>query len=238
MAIVHAHNLGNVSLPGSGYPPLGAFSIPYADRLGGAFFLGYGREVAAVNWGADTEVSIIGNPNFQNGYAALDGANYIETGVEETIASTLFLVFRETSDSAVGAFGNYGGPSTIGTSLYVSAGSTVMSVNTGRIGGTGGSASVTSDTSGWGIYSASIPATGQARLRNHVTGNVSVAGAATDRELNGAGPLRIGALYSASFPGASRVFAALQYRTNLSDEETLVVGIHLRQMAEAAGLTF
>ncbi|WP_288951905.1 hypothetical protein [uncultured Paracoccus sp.] len=238
MAIVHAHNLGDVSLPGGGYPPLGAFSIPYADRLGGAFFLGYGRDVAAVNWGADTEVGIIGNPTFQNGYAALDGANYIETGVEETIASTLFIVFRETSDNAVGVFGNYGSPTTIGTSLFVPAGSTTMSLNSGRVGGTGGVSTVGSDTTAWGIYSASIPATGQATLRNHISGNASTSGASADRELNGAGPLRIGALYSASFPGASRVFAALQYRDSLTIAETLVVGAHLRQMAEAAGLTF
>lgn len=238
MAIVHAHNIGNVSLPGIGYPPLGAFSIPYADRLGGAFFLGYGREIAAVNWAADTEVSFIGNPTFENGYAELDGANYIDTGVDETLATTLFVVFREASSNSVGVFGNYGSPTTVGTSLFVSSGSTTMSLNTGRIGGTGGVVTVGSDTSGWGIYSARIPATGQATLRNHVSGSASTSGASTDRELNGVGPLRIGALYSASFTGGSQVFAALQYSSDLTVAETLVVGTHLRQMAEAAGLTF
>lgn len=238
MAIVNTFNLGDVTLPGTGYPPAGVFSIPAHDRLNGAFFLGYGRDVAMQNWGGDTAVSEIGAPVYHNGYASLDGANFIETGVSETLEETLFLVFRETTSAAVGAFGNYGGTTSIGTSLYVPASSTTINLNTGRVGGTGGVVTVGSTTSSWGIYSARIPATGQATLKNHISGSSSTSGASTAREINGAGPLRIGALYSAAFAGPSDVFAAMHYSAYLTAPEADAVAAHLRQMAESAGLSF
>lgn len=232
----HLFYLGDdVTLPGTAHPPLAAFQIPFADDLAGAFFLGNGEAIARTNWSGGDAPELIGSPAFGS-FATLSGGGYLQTAIPEALAMTIFVVGRETTADTVGWIGNYLSGAALGVSMYTGSGGTSMQANVGRVGGTGGSVSVTSNTADWGIYSLQIPATGASRLRNHTSGNASLTTATADREINGAGPLRVGRCYSATMIGANDQVIALVYNRALSDAETLIVAEFCRDYAVSRGI--
>ena len=227
----------DVTLPGTGYPPLAAFQIPFADSLAGAFLLGNGEELADKGWAGGADADIVGSPVFGASFAALSGTAYLDTKIPETLEMTLFVVGRETSAASVGWIGNYLSGAAFGVSMYTGSSAASIQANVGRAGGTGGSVSVTSDTTQWGIYSLQVPSTGAARLRNHTGGASNTTSATADREINGAGPIRIGRCYAPSMIGENQQVIALVYNRALTDAETLTVAAFCRDYAASRGIT-
>lgn len=226
----------DVTLPGSGYPPLAAFQIPYPASLNGAFFLGNGEGIGLRNWAGGADAVPVGSPAWGSSFVTLSQDGYLQTDINETLAMSLFIVGRETTANSVGWIGNYLSGGAFGVSMYTGSGGTSMQANVGRAGGTGGSVSVTSNTAQWGVYSLQIPATGAAMLRNHTSGTGNLTTATANREINGAGPLRIGRLPSPSYGGANDQVIALVYNRALSDAETRIVAAFCRDYANSRGV--
>lgn len=227
----------DVTLPGDGYPPLAAFQIPFADDLLGAFFLGGGGKIGLRDWAGNADPEAVGYPTFGEGFATLSEDGYLQTDIDEPLELTYVVVGREVSASGVGWIGNFVGGANIGVSLYSQPGGTTMQANAGRVGGVGGSVSVTSDTEDWGIYSLSVPSTGAMAIRNWTTGNGGMSSATAAREINGGGPLRIGRLYSPAHVGEADMAVVLVYDIALDDTQAAIVAAFCRDYAASRGIT-
>ncbi|WP_108500537.1 hypothetical protein [Paracoccus indicus] len=225
----------DVTLPGTGYPPLAAFQVPYPANLKGAFFLGNGEKIGLRNWAGGADAVPVGSPAWGGNFATLSQDGYLQTDIDETLAMSLFVVTRETSSDPVGFIGTYGGGTTRGISLYAGSGATSMTASIGRVGG-GGSVGVTSNTTSWGVYSLQVPSTGAATLKNHTTGNANNSAGTEDRVANGAGLIRLGRLYDSGFIGQSDMALALIYDRALSDAEAGVVAAFSRDYAVGRGI--
>lgn len=226
----------DVTLPGTGYPPLAAFQTPFPSSLRGAFFLGNGKDIAVRNWAGGDDATIVGDPIFSDSHARFSGDGYLQTAVAETLAASIFVVGREDVADATGWVGNFQGGANIGLALYTQGASSSIQSNVGRAGGTGGSLGVTSDTTAWNIYGLTVPATGPHTLRNFATGGKPLSNATADRELNGVGPLRIGRLLSPSHIGSVNIAAVLIYNRALNDGEADTVAEFLQAYAAGRGI--
>lgn len=226
----------DVTLPGTGYPPLAAFQVPYPANLKGAFFLGNGETIGLRNWAGGADAVPIGSPAWGGSFATLSQDGYLQTDIDETLAMSLFVVARETTTQGVGYIGNYQGGSNIGVTLYTSANASVIQANAGRSGGASGSVGITSDTAAWGAYGLTVPASGAMTLHNFTTGGKAASSATGAREVNGVGKLRIGRLLSPSHVGPVNMALALVYDRALSDAEAGVVAAFSRDYAVGRGI--
>lgn len=234
----YALNLGSaVTLPGSGYAKRIMFDLPVRAGLTGAYFFGEGETVALTNWGGSEPNTVVGAPVWHDGYAELDGSNYIQTGVAETAAMTVLAVIkRKTTGTNVALVGNYGGTGATGVALYVASSNDDVDANTGRAGGTS-ICQATGNVDNWALVSITVPSSGAMTIRDHTTGTSSASAATDARVVNGVGDLRIGSFPSGNFDQPVNVAAVATYSAALSsDDLNLMVG-KLRAYAALHGIT-
>lgn len=228
----YAPDLGDLGLSGSGFLPSAAFSLPEIPGLRGAYILGAGEELALTNLveGGPTPIKV-GSPVWENGYAALSRGNHINTGVAETAAMTLMTVSRRPTAVNVGFIGNYVNDDTKGVGIYSLGSQQIMTViadrGTASALGTGVAAAMAS----WGLYSASVPATGAMTMRNHTAGTSTVGTSTAARVVEGGGPMLIGTLDTASFPGAVQIAVAMIFDRVLSASELAEANAWAREAA-------
>lgn len=233
----NALNLGNIILPGDGYPSLFGFQIPVVSGLEGAFLLGDGEAMLGKNYApGKSDGVVIGTPTANSGYAAMSGSGYIDTGISETDALTLFAVLRDSSgtvDMAPGVIGNYVSGNS-GASLYM--GADYIRSGLARTGTTDG-VSTGINPAIFSLVSAR-GATGIAtRVKNWTAGSENSGTAITDRALNTAQTLKIGELPNASFAGPIDIGLAMIYSRVLTDVEMDQMAAWARSYCAAKGIT-
>ncbi|MBK4216139.1 hypothetical protein JJJ17_09395 [Paracoccus caeni] len=218
-------DIGNIALPGTGYPPLAAFKIPFRPQLAGAFFLGSGREVGLTDWSGKTSGAVaVGSPLWEEGYAELSGANYLQTGVPETTFMTLVACVRSLTNSESAFIGGWGGPGNAGVAL-------VRFATNDRIAGLAGLSNDTHQTvnangpimNQWAICSLKVGGS-NIWIENHSSGQTSgvidyPAGLSRKISAN-AHPLRLGRGYTPSYVNPVQINSALMYNASLTITDT------------------
>lgn len=238
MATVNTLNIGNVTLPGSGYPPIGAMSIPVTDGLTGAFLLGSGSNVGATNYAENGgTVTFVGSPDWQNGYVEVDRLNYIQTSIPETAAMTIIAIAkRKVSGNNTPIVGNFIDVTNVGVALYVASGTDNPIANADRAAG-GGTVTVNGNWDAWSLVSLVVPSTGAMTITDHTNGLTANSAATDARVITGGGDIRIGSFYSVSFPGASQIAAVAVYNKALSPIELTAMEAWASDVGSHYGLT-
>lgn len=240
MAIINALNIGSVTLPGGGYPPLSAFKLPVRTGLTGLFLLGNGLALAAKNYAGGADAELVGSPVDGGGFVGLSPASFIQTDVAETLDFSIFVIGRKPAGAPAGEavfVGNANpGASQLGTSLYTVSGLINYNVDRTPTGGTTGS--VTSNAANFGLYSLRATAAGVVDIFNHTTTNGSISSNTNPRAATGAGPFRIGTMYGgSSFTSNPDVNMVMIYNRKVSDAERAVIADWARGYAAECGIT-
>ncbi len=238
MATVNALNIGAVTLPGGGYPPLSAFKLPVRTGLTGLFLLGNGLALSSKNYAGGADAELVGSPVDGGGFVSLSPASFIQTDVAETLDFSIFTIGRKPSGSPAGEavfVGNFG-VGQVGTSIYTVSGLIQYNVDRTPTGGTTGS--VTSNAAAFGLYSVRATAAGVVDVFNHTTTNGSISPNVNPRAATGAGPFRIGTMYGgSSFTSNPDMNMVMIYNRKVSDAERTVIADWARGYAAECGIT-
>lgn len=239
MATVNTFNIGNVVLPGDGYPPLAAFKIPVTLDLVSALFLGHGKSLITKDFApGGGRADIFGSPVAAAGYTSLSGTSYLQTKAVETAAMSFLIVARKT-DAALssGFIGNLiqGTPGGIG--IYSNANADSVMANASRAGTTSGvTAAVPATPTAWGMYSLVVPATGQMRLRNHTTGAGASNASSAAREVKG-GRINVGGIPYSTIQGPNQMSLPFIWKRAISDTELDQMVAYARALVASVGIT-
>ncbi|RJE81269.1 hypothetical protein [Paracoccus sp. JM45] len=227
----------DVTLPGNIYPPFSAFQIPARSGLQSALFLGSGL---TSQFGAGGPPSVVGSPTVNANNYQMNGSNYLSEATPETLAMSMLVIARKvTASDAVGFVGNTPGGSSAptGVAIYSGASTGLVQLQSSRVGTPAGQTTqVTASTTEWGMYLASIPATGSNTLYNLTTGTSNNSPASEARELN-SGTIRVGNIPHATYAGSSRIALSMIWNRALSAAEAGTVGAWARTYAAAIGIT-
>lgn len=239
MAIVNTFNIGDVTLPGDGYPPLAAFQIPVTSGLVSALFLGDGASLIADDFAPGAGAAdILGSPVSSAGYTALSGSSYVLPEACETDAMTLLVIAKKgNAAEAAGFIGNISTATSGGVGIYSAAGASSVSATAVRAGsppGTTVTAAATPDA--WGMYALSVPSSGALTFYNLTTGGVGTSVAAGPRVSNGT-RIRVGTVAHSGYGGATDLVLSLVYNRALSTAEMTALSTWARSYAAGLGLT-
>lgn len=232
----YAFDVGDFNLPGTGYLPTAAFSIPVMDGLAGAYLLGGGEEHGLINWAdEDRSLTTVGTPAWEDGHAVLSAANYLDTGIAETPAMTLVVIGRRTSAVNTAFVGNYRDQTNIGIALYAQTANQNIVANADR-GSGGGSVQVAGNTDQLRLYSLTVPASGAMTIRDHTAGTSATGTQTGARVVETADTIRIGSFPGVGFPGVAHVSAALVFTRALTIPELAEVEAWGKEVGAFYGL--
>lgn len=216
--LVNVPYLGDdLVLPGSGYLSLFESSLPAVPDLVGAYLFGgdisLGKNLAT----GEVDASINGAPAQQDGYAVLDGANYLQTKIMDTDAMSLFICGNNPSGVAAAYVGNLAGASGVSSGVAASTTGADFGSNLVR-SSTWTTTNVTANPGDWFINS-SRGASGVVNRTNSWLRNVASQGTNTNTRTLGTNPIRIGRAYTTQNVGAVRLSSVVIVQRNVSDAE-------------------
>jgi hypothetical protein len=215
--MANALNLGDIVLPGSGFPDFDTFSIPVWGGLAGAFL--FKKGLSAENKVPDSvAAAIVGTPTSGAGFASFTGTSYLQTEIPDGSEMTIIVGCRNVSGPVAYA-GNYMGATLGGQTIFSGALKTGISVNGARGAGADGQAALTELPVGWGCYAARIPAVGKNEVHDMFRGT-KVLSAGSGNHIISAEKIRVGSAKTAGFEaGACDLSFALIYNRAVSDAE-------------------
>lgn len=233
--MANALNLGDVVLPGDGFPDFYSFSIPVWDNMAGAFLFKGGLNVN--NLAPDRDpATLVGTPTSGAGFASLGKANYIQTDLTDSAEMT-FIIGCRPKVGPVAYISNYLTAAN-GGQILSSNGSSLTSVaaSSGRGTGVDGQALLTGITPGaWGCYAIRSPANGQTEAMNLLTGVSALSPGSAPRVMS-AEKVRIGSTVVGFDTGTCDVSFALIYNRRLTDPEMTSLGQWSRGYMVDSGL--
>lgn len=234
----YAPDIGDLPISSIGLRPTAAHSLPEIPGLRGAYFMGAGERLALTNLVDRGSVPVkVGNPGWENGYAVLSRVNHIDTGISETAAMTMIVASRRPTANNVGYIGNYINDDLRGVGIY-SLGSQQTVIGMADRGSVGAlSVSVAAVTASWGLYSASIPASGAMTMRNHTSGDETVGSQTIPRVVETAGNILIGCLNTNTFGTTVHIAAALVFNRVLSTSELASAVAWVREAADFSNIS-
>lgn len=209
-------NLGDVTLPGSGYLNLYGLTVPVTANLKGAFLFADG-DISGRNYAAGgPSAAVVGSPVVTDNGLTMSGANYIDTGIAQTTDMTFIVVARlaHGADRA-GIIGNY---SSTGIAIFdMSASNTSISGNVQRNGATS-QANTDTTANQYQLIAFRAGVSSNSRLQN-VTMSTDISNTAnTSPVINlNSETIKIGRLPGSSFIGPVDIAAVLIYDSVLSD---------------------
>ena len=231
------------------------YVAPVASGLVGWFFLGGSVAETQQDRAGIANAVLAGSPTINNGYVSFGGVSsgeYLTTAVAETAECTVLAVAKSTEAAHTGSdlpmFVSNFGPSGVGFSLYISAGT--APAGTVRIGagqddnGTPqtqiNTNVVVAAATSWNFYAAKLESTSadntaQLNARKLFNKTTSQTGTTSNYpRIVGANPLRIGAGYNSGFSGSCDVAFAAFYNRALTDAEieTIYQAVKLRLAAK------
>ncbi|TKD32606.1 hypothetical protein [Azotobacter chroococcum] len=235
-------NLGNIILPGGGYPSIYGFKIPVIDGLEGCFLFGDGEEMIAKNYApGKNNATVIGTPTAGSASAVFDGDNYLQTDIAEEADMTLISVARDPTFSAGDEFG-----ALIGNNFAVANGGVALWLNNNPAananaikGGASDSVAISLNTGVFGLYSYRAKSGAPSTLHAMTTGQSATSASSGARTLDNARTLRIGRIgsESESYKGQNEQLLALIFSRALSDEEQAAIAAWARSYCTSKGIT-
>jgi len=234
----NALNLGDIILPGSGYPNLFGFNFPVLGGLEGLFLLANGEDPKKNYAPGKPDATVIGSPVVSSAFTTFGGANYLDTGIAETAEMTFIMAVRDAVSGAVnvGYAGNFFASPNFGVAIYSPIAGGQLQAMADRTGSSSGAGSlVAADLTTFKMFSYRI-ASDKSRLKNLTTGVISesVSGA---REVSGSGPILLGRLPLSGYSEThDQGFAAILSRA-LTDAELTLIEAWGRSYMDAQGIT-
>lgn len=229
-----ALNVGTI--PGTtGGVPIALATLPAKADLLAAHLFGGGLELALQNWGTAGASTVVGAPVASSGYLTLSGTDYIQTAVTQRAEMTLIVTARRAVGSSgnIGIIGDFASASVDGVCLWAAAtvaGRVPRSGGASNFGGLGG----IDAWGGYGLVARSNPAD---TIHRFSTGQVVSSPDTGSRLIAGAGGMRIGRTYNASWVAPVDINAALIYGKALSEADLAAVGVWLTRYAAQFGIT-
>lgn len=244
MAIINVLNIGEVALPGDGYAPLSAFTIPEALRVGLvlAAFPGSGLIDDFGMNGAPTK--IIGAPTRITAGMRCDQSNYIEaTGLVDTGAVSMAFIGRRRTTAATGYAGNLRAYSSIdvrGAGFITGAAGSTVAFNAGRTGLSAGAtvASVAAAVDSWGFY-AGRASTSQDTIVTNLTSGASITNSSNTgtARVTHSSLIRIGALPDPNYAGGADIALTMIWSRYLTDADIALLSAWGKAYGTALGIT-
>lgn len=229
-------NLGNVTLPGSGYLNLYGLTVPVTTNLKGAFLFADG-DLSGRNYAAGgPEATVFGSPVLTDNGLTMDGTNYVDTGIVQTTDMTLIVVARLGHGAArAGIIGNY---NSTGIAIFdLSASNASIAGNVQR-NGTTSQANTDTTANQYQLIAFRAGVSSNSRIQN-VTMATDISNTAnTSPVINlNSDTIKIGRLPGTSFVGPVDIAAALIYDSVLSDVDANKDFTWARDYMTARGVT-
>lgn len=229
--------LGGDPLPGLGYPPLAAFTIPVTAGLVGAHFFSSGKDIAAINYGGSVDAGFVGNGFTEHdGYMTVNENGYLQTGIAESPAASILAIIRRTGTASVGAIGTYVSNTDAGLAIYSQSPNDYWSSTVGKAGGTSTGSFLATSTAQWRLIELSVPATGVHTLYDHTSGTLAASDNASAREASPRA-YRIGRIYSGAFVNSFDIAAAVFHNGTYNEVQRGQMIEWAREFAAANGIT-
>lgn len=236
----NALNIGNIALPGDGYPSIFGFKIPVTDGLEGAYLFGDGVGQFARNYApGKANAKVVGSPSSGSGYAMFSELGYLDTGIAETAEMTIITVARDSSgfvDPVPGYVGNNFSVSAGGVAIYI-ANTTTLRGNAIKNGAVD-YVNVTGDPATF-IAQCLRARSGAASSFTNMTSGVTASSANTTgtRTIDASNTIWIGRLPATAFKGLNDQVATLIYSRAISDSELNQVATWLRSYCASKGIS-
>lgn len=225
MTNINALNIGNVALPGDGYAPLAAFTLPASLRAGLAVALFPGNGLIDDFGPNGLTPAFVGAPTRISGGYTCDASNYIDAGLVDSSAVSMAIIARRKTTDATGYGGNVNivtSSDVRGAGFYSGASGTTMAFQAGRTGLAPGASvvSVAATLSSWGLYIARASTSQNTTIKNLTSGAVveNATATGTGRVTNSANA-RVGAVPEPDYPAAADVALYLQWDRYLTDTD-------------------
>lgn len=234
---------------GEGTGGSGTYVPPVSRAIKGIHFLVDSSAKLAHNFVEDgINGSVTGSPTITAQYAQMtDNTHYVETGVPESALMTFFIIAKSDQDfsgvdgsmlfSTNGNTVQSGGGSTFGTSLYMtSSGITFGSSRNNGGTVTSAAAAISGNTnSTWALYQLEVTATGNT-ITNVTTGATATNSVGSTKVITN-GNFRLGANFTASYVGTSKLMAWVAHHDVLTTDEKASWVTRLRAYAAKKGIT-
>jgi hypothetical protein len=233
--MANALNLGNIVLPGDGFPDFDSFSIPIWDGLVGAFLFKNG--LSPTNMVPDSvSAAIVGAPVVGDGYVSFTGTAYLQTELSDSSAMTLIVGCRPKV-GPVAYIGNYLSSTLGGQSISSGAAMNSVTATSARGASVNGQAILTGLTAGaWGCYAAKLPGSGQSEAHDLLKGTKVSSPGSGNRVLT-TEKIRIGSSRTVGFEsGTCDISFALIYNRAVSDAELASISGWARGYMKDSGL--
>lgn len=235
----NALNIGDVSLPGDGYPSIFGFSIPVLDGLEGAYLFADGAAQISRNYApGKPDAKIIGSPVAEATCVNFNDAAYLNTGIAEVADMTLVAVCRDNSDLKIL-------PGFIGNNLSIAAGGIAISTYSAtQLRGTNVKPSGTVESIGLAADAAQFAAvayrpksSAQSLMTNLGTGVTATGASSAARVVDAANPIWIGRIPSNAFKGPNKAVLALVYSRAVTDAELVKITAWVKEYCTSKGVT-
>ncbi len=224
MTNINALNIGNVALPGDGYAPLAAFTMPASLRNGLAVALFPGNGLIDDFGPSSLVTAFVGTPTRVSGGYTCDASNYIDAGLADPSAVTMAIITRRRTTDATGYGGNFTRVSglAIGGGFYSGVDATNMGFQAGRSGMLSGASatSVPANLDSWGLYIARSSTSQDTTIKNLTSGASAVNTAATGTgRVTRSASVRVGSVPDSGFVAQADVALFVLWNRYLTDTD-------------------
>lgn len=237
--MTNALNIGNVALPGDGYPSLYGFSIPVLNGLEGAYLFGEGVSQMSRNYApGKPNATVVGTPVSGQGFATFSETGYLNTGIIEGPDMTMITVCRDgtgLSDAAPGYMGNNFSTAGGGMAIVIGNATNLRGTNI-RAGAlefinvTGNPLNFTAQC----LRARNLAPTSFDNMSSGVSLSSSSSGV---RTLDTTNPILIGRIPSNAFKGSNDQILAMVYSRAITDTEVSQLTLWAREYCAAKGFS-
>ena len=220
--------------------PLAMYTRPAIDGMTGAYIFTAGESSGLVNLvPGGVQPTEVGSVIWANGYAEMSRpAGYLDTGLAETLDTTIIFVGKRAAAAGTPFIGNYIDATQRGVGVYSLGSGSSMTAMSDRGSTTGLAVTLTTDVTVWRLYSATIPAAAGMTMTNHTTGETTTGTQVTPRVIEDAGTIKIGAFNTPSgFNGVAHIAAAMIFNRVLTSDEMSIALAWARQAAAFGQIT-
>lgn len=242
MALINALDIGAAALPGDGYPPLSAFTLPEDLRAGLVLAIFPGNGLLADFSPSPRDVGFVGEPvRTTKGYECSPSA-YVQSDLADPGAvSVLILTRRLTPTLQTGYAGDLSilGNDVKGVGFWSAANGTSVAFTAGRTGValSGGNGVVAATPDSWGLYLGRSSTSQNSRIDNLTTGASNENSTATGSARATNGNLRLGSSAYAPHTGSSEGALMLVWNRYLTSLEVTAVSTWAKAYAATLGIT-
>jgi len=236
----NALNIGNISLPGDGYPSIFGFKIPVTTGLEGAYLFGDGAGQFSRNYApGKPNATVIGSPSSGSGYGVFSENGYLDTGISETADMTIITVARDSTgfvDPVPGYVGNNFSIASGGVAIYIGSPTTLRgnAIKNGAVD----YVNVSGDPAVFTAQCLRARSAAASSFTNMTSGSTaSSANTTGTRTVDSSNKIWIGRLPANTFKGINDQVLTLIYSRAISDAELNQIATWLRSYCASKGIS-